>query len=313
MKNKLTDILKGVTSVVVLGSAVAFSTSAFAGGSSQTNLDPNDPVETHITVVEDLLIENTPIVESTPAVVGDEPDFVIEIGKNIEIYKKQTLLRPVNDKAGGEYDTGYYNRIAHQLYEDRIYIEDLDTEAGRRFPDSSNYYNENLKIEINEEKIKTYTDQAPGSSENYEIHRYGGWMDDSMFGVDLHKQDGEVYSRSYSYGERSDSNPKLKTYYQGHALGINKETDKRWRGVFNLRVVGDPGNPTVDLTIKGFNGDLNKQYNTKITHGEGEYFKNGYFKNSHVFGTFYGDKHQEVGGVFDNIENSIGSFGGAKQ
>lgn len=149
----------------------------------------------------------------------------------------------------------------------------------------------------------------------FTFQTYAGWLDDSAFGVELIEitaaSTTEIFA-GYSFGNSSGSNPD----------GTGMAT---WSGIVVLRERGgsmlqhgdvtididDLANPDVDISFT--HGRLNGLSSTSggydnMTLNLGTFESNdGYIK-----GSFYGDDHGEVGGIFDGT-NFVGAFGAKRQ
>ena len=149
----------------------------------------------------------------------------------------------------------------------------------------------------------------------------GGWLDDSFFGVSIGRAGGRVE------GVSLDGFEALYAFSLGDASGSNPMSGSAtWRG---LMVGRDDANPTATVTgrtelIYNF-GNNTLDVNMTNIRGPRTYadmtwddlavqdgrFSGGAGSNS-LSGTFYGDTHNEVGGVFER-NAIVGAFGATRQ
>ena len=146
---------------------------------------------------------------------------------------------------------------------------------------------------------------------------YAGWLDGSVFGhrrIEVTEgSNATVYFASYSFGKASGSNPTgtSRITWNGVAVGVNRSDELHLQGTATIDI-DDPDNPNVDVsiilreTITGF-GTPHSWDDLPLT--------NGAFSGSNGFeyieGSFYGDNHEEVGGIFRDL-NLYGAFGATK-
>ena len=147
----------------------------------------------------------------------------------------------------------------------------------------------------------------------FTFQTYAGWIDGSVFGIGLLSvtEGSNTTNRltSYSFGDASGSNP----------TAIGSETSAMWTGAVVLYRrneseivegsitvdIDDLSSPDVDATINlGF---ISSRYDNMP-------LMNGTFEeeNGQIRGSFYGDNHEEVGGVISTT-NDYGAFGATRQ
>ena len=152
---------------------------------------------------------------------------------------------------------------------------------------------------------------------------YGGWLTESVFGVDritvpISGGGTSFQIFPYSFGNNSGSNP----------TGTQRAV---WRGVAIARkIVGgalrqgdveididDFTSPNVDVSITNMLG-INRGSFAESKSFTNIPLNNGTFEmrdsDDYIHGSFYGSAHTEVGGVFrDENAGLVGAFGGTKQ
>ena len=152
----------------------------------------------------------------------------------------------------------------------------------------------------------------------FEFQSYGGWLANTVFAVRSETADSSgssdiSYLTAYSFGDASGSNPTASATWHGIMVGSDKQTGATIHA--DALVTWESSNPTVVDSI-GFENIRN------IDTGRGiagvstiDWFSipitDGIFENNEVKGSFYGDSHEEVGGVFDR-GNLFGAFGADK-
>lgn len=173
----------------------------------------------------------------------------------------------------------------------------------------------------------------PDSTSTHHSQNYLGWLDGSVFGVNIGKnfnQDNEGYLlSSYSFGNDSGSNP-TSIGQQGKE---GRETSATWNGIMvganRMRHVvqgdvvidiDDFSSPNIDVSFTGIL-NLNDTSDTisdmiwrNLTLTGGAFDNQGdtIAANGSIEGVFYGTDHEEVGGVFTR-NDIVGSFGGVRQ
>lgn len=149
---------------------------------------------------------------------------------------------------------------------------------------------------------------------------FGGWLEKSFFGVQL----GDV--RTTLQGDQSEFEG-IYAFSLGEMSGTNPVSGSAtWRGAMVGRDDANPaqtvtghaaltydfvGN-TVDLTMSQIRGS--QTYADMTWQGlavSGGQFGSGSDSNS-LEGTFYGDNHEEVGGIFEQNQ-IVGAFGASRQ
>ena len=146
---------------------------------------------------------------------------------------------------------------------------------------------------------------------------YAGWLDHNFFGVKRERYQGrDIYGTvqgledviAASVGTASGSNPMMgSAEWMGLVVALDRTApDQVVQGEAALTY--DFGDNTLDALFSNLRGS--RSYNDLswtdlvVTNGR---FSQGSGANS-INGTFYGDEHEEVGGVFER-SNLIGAFG----
>ena len=160
----------------------------------------------------------------------------------------------------------------------------------------------------------------------FTFQTYAGWLDGSVFGVEFLSVTENTTATNrlihFSFGNDSDTNP----------TAIGSETSARWTGVAvgldrtesffhqgDVTVdINDFSNPDVDVAISNFKTSLVSARGPGETRSWTDLtLDNGTFEQSsasglYIRGSFYGDGHEEVGGVF-SYTNFYGAFGATRQ
>ena len=149
------------------------------------------------------------------------------------------------------------------------------------------------------------------------VHRsYGGWLEHSAFTIRLegfkHAASGlnDLYYVSHSFGKSSARNPGTSATWEGVMVGTTKDYSHIVQGDATIEYAMDTPN-AVSITfdnIKNFN--TNTDAATTRIDWPSVPLENGVFRavDESVRGHFYGNNHEEVGGVFDK-NRIVGSFG----
>ena len=150
---------------------------------------------------------------------------------------------------------------------------------------------------------------------------YGGWLDHHFFGVKQTRYQGrDAYGSvegledliAFSGGGASGSNPMTgSAEWNGLVLAVDATAPTQPVNG-NATMTYDFGDNTLDVLFSNLRGaraygDLSW---TDLAVANGR-FSQGSGANS-INGTFYGDGHEEVGGVFER-SNLIGGFGASRQ
>ena len=161
--------------------------------------------------------------------------------------------------------------------------------------------------------------RAPDEDEDWSLDYrvYGGWLSKNFFGVERGRWRGRAIYGSieglealiaYSAGEASGSNPVTgSAEWTGLVVALDRTApDASVQGKAALAY--DFGGNTLDVLFSNLRGartygDLSWT-DLAVTHGR---FSHGSGANS-INGTFYGNEHEEVGGVFER-SNLVGAFG----
>ena len=148
---------------------------------------------------------------------------------------------------------------------------------------------------------------------------YGGWLSKTFFGVEHGRWKGRAQYGSieglealiaYSVGDATGSNPTGSAEWTGLVVALDRTApDQAVQG--NATLTYDFDRSILDVLFSNFRGsgtyeDLSWD-DLAVNNG---LFSQGSGANS-IDGTFYGDAHEEVGGVFER-NNLVGAFG-AKQ
>ena len=153
---------------------------------------------------------------------------------------------------------------------------------------------------------------------------YGGWLTNSVFGVELLDvtESATTTNRftSFSFGNDSGSRPTGASAFQytGVMVGTDTTTGDIIHGDATVQYFTSSANVLHDITFSGVknlnNGnDVTFGAVTRLNFQNIPLDNNGSFAstNGNIKGAFYGDNHDEVGGIFSR-DNIIGAFGGAK-
>lgn len=169
---------------------------------------------------------------------------------------------------------------------------------------------------INGVQLREFRDRNEENDYFTDFTAYGAWLTDSAFYVTLQNDDNETeVIRGQSFGDASRTNPA--SALSGTAT---------WRGAMVARdatnatvpITGrteltyDFGGNTLDVLMSQIRGsrayaDLTWE-DLAVTEGQ---FSQGSGADS-IRGTFYGDDHEEVGGIFER-SNLVGAFGATRQ
>lgn len=153
-----------------------------------------------------------------------------------------------------------------------------------------------------------------------EHQSYGGWLLRNAFTIRLEKftdtatgDDEGVFLLAHSFGKSSASNPNASTTWKGVMVGATREHNHIVQGDATVEFVMDsPDSVSVTFeNIKNFN--TNDDAETTRIAWPSIPLENGVFTavNKSVEGRFYGDTHEEAGGVF-NMDGIVGAFGAGK-
>lgn len=152
------------------------------------------------------------------------------------------------------------------------------------------------------------------------FQNYAGWLDGSVFGtrrIEITEgSDTTIYYSSHSFGKASGSNPTgtgMATW-SGVVTGINRIDSSHFPFQGTVTVdIDDLANPNVDVSIS--TRELPGGSATSLAWDDIS-LTNGIFEDTdghqYIKGVFYGDGHEEVGGVFRD-SNLYGAFGATKQ
>lgn len=160
---------------------------------------------------------------------------------------------------------------------------------------------------------------------------YGGWLAGSAFGVieDYTPASGGDYSiiHGFSLGNTPSTNPRGRgrAEWRGLMIGL-KDVNRNVVQGDAIIDIDDLNRPSVDVffsNIKDLVTGDDVTWNNFETFGWNDLvIRNGYFNSGDfIEGSFYGENHQEVGGVFhtdngdETTENDgiTGAFGGVRQ
>ena len=154
----------------------------------------------------------------------------------------------------------------------------------------------------------------------YEHQGYGGWLANSIFIVQQNAVVGSnMFSTfsAYSFGKANTNNPNATATWNGVMVGTEKVAGDIIQGDARIKFdMNTPSSVAVDfMNIKNFsnNGDAKSRdmnwNSVPLTSGT---FTSEAEMTGFISGRFYGDKHEEVGGIFDR-GSIIGAFGGVKR
>ena len=182
-------------------------------------------------------------------------------------------------------------------------------------------FNSQYSIVMTDETIPLLQAQAAGRIEGVgrlEFQSYGGWLQNSVFVIERQSamRGGEMVTRlaSYSFGEAAGTNPTgtSSATWGGVMIGVHSNTNHLVQGVAEIEILDlSLSSNFVDVT---FSNVKNLHTGTAIdTFGWANLpLTDGGFstssQNGSISGNFYGDGHEEVGGIFDR-NDIIGAFG----
>ena len=182
-------------------------------------------------------------------------------------------------------------------------------------------FNSQYSIVMTDETIPLLQAQAAGRIEGVgrlEFQSYGGWLQDSVFVIERQSamRGGEMVTRlaSYSFGDAAETNPTGtgSATWRGVMIGVHSNTNHLVQGVAEIEIFNlSLSNNFADVT---FNSVKNLHNGAAIdTFGWANLpLMDGGFgtssQNGSISGNFYGDGHEEVGGIFDR-NDIIGAFG----
>lgn len=173
---------------------------------------------------------------------------------------------------------------------------------------------------------------SSGGSTPFRFQSYGGWLKNSVFAVQTltlgHTGNESVLLTSYSFGDTSGRNPAGagELQWNGVVVGRDKGTDDVIHGV--VEVVYNLNTPNLldSVVFRDVKNLTNQDDNgSNVTFGNNNKtnlsfpmipLTNGSFESTDstdgdIKGAFYGENHEEVGGIFDG-HNIIGAFGATK-
>ena len=146
---------------------------------------------------------------------------------------------------------------------------------------------------------------------------YGGWLDGNVFGFRrievIEGSDRAVYFASYSFGKANGSDPSGMgpATWSGVAVGIRRNDRIPIQGTATIDI-DDLDAPDVDVSfsfreLPGGTTTADRWDNLSLNNGT---FTDGISTGGgrYIEGTFYGDNHEEVGGIFRTL-NLYGAFG----
>ena len=170
---------------------------------------------------------------------------------------------------------------------------------------------------------QAYARQSDGTQLTFQT--YGGWLADSVFGVELLDvtESGTPTSlfASFSFGKEAGSNPtgSGEVHWDGVMVGALIGTRDIVQGdarvTVNFRLTSNDGTIGFD-NIKNLNtgADVSDIGPHPFNWTAGVFATSGASRGSFTLleGSFYGDNHEEIGGVFSTTDLH-GSFGATKQ
>ena len=152
---------------------------------------------------------------------------------------------------------------------------------------------------------------------------YGGWVTASVFGVEsLGVTEGATTTErfaSFSFGNNTGRNPSANARWDGVMVGADKSDGDIIQGEATIQWDKDTPNAVGGLfnNIKNLTDGGN--YSTTLITWKSIPLTSGAFTSADAFlitngsisGNFYGDGHEEVGGIFET-NDLIGAFGAKK-
>ena len=155
----------------------------------------------------------------------------------------------------------------------------------------------------------------------YEFLNYAGWLANSAFAFQWElatlqgsSVDNISWLTTYSLGVATGTKPSGsgEAIYLGAMVGLDVEGATIVQGSANLVVDLDASNINVTLSqIKNLEtgNDVANMVWSGIPLNSGAFNSN---TNGSIQGNFYGDRHEEVGGIFDK-DDILGAFGATRQ
>ena len=186
-------------------------------------------------------------------------------------------------------------------------------------------YNDQYSFVMIDGRIPLVQVQAAGRLNNnrFEYQGYGGWMDDSVFVIQ--RQEGTLMGQpgsflsAYSFGNAEGTNPTgtSAAEWDGVMIGVNSSTNHIVQGDAEVEIRDFSSQSLVAFVeftnIRNLNTGAivtNMGWaNLTLTNGN---FSHQDSMTGSIEGTFYGQTHDEVGGIFDR-NDIIGAFGAIKQ
>ena len=165
---------------------------------------------------------------------------------------------------------------------------------------------------------------SPSGDVILQYQSYGGWLEDSVFAFQAERLEGEdtaILLTSYSFGDRSGSRPSSQGSFRWSGVVIGTSTGAETRHVIHgdAEVVytttdANALDSIAFSNVKNLNngqavGSMDLEFqNVPLT-------ENGSFELSNsagdIEGVFYGDGHEEVGGIF-HTDTYVGAFGATR-
>ena len=176
-------------------------------------------------------------------------------------------------------------------------------------------------IQLFRASVDAIDEDYGGNPTEVVILEYGGWMDHSLFRVEVRPETYaggssviEVSGWGFAFGDAPKTNPDTGPFaWNGVMVGRNSDIDSSQ--VSNV-VQGDAavsaelfqeGDMSVDVTFSNIK-DLNSGSSLADIAWTDLSVVDGTFESSTIAGSFFGPQHEEVAGVFEE-SNVLGAFG----
>ncbi|MCY4052314.1 MAG: hypothetical protein OXE98_00370 [Hyphomicrobiales bacterium] len=164
--------------------------------------------------------------------------------------------------------------------------------------------------------------QVSNRNISFQFQSYVGWLENSLFGVESRISIAELGTgirfTSYSFGNSVETNPTSDATWNGVMIGANQLTDNILHGDATITFSFQETNVDIDfMSIRDL--DAGVDFSTTSMSWEDIEVIDGSFatdpnvntSTGTIKGAFYGNSHEEVGGIFER-NYIIGSFGGVR-
>lgn len=186
-------------------------------------------------------------------------------------------------------------------------------------------YNERYSLVMIDGGVTLWQGLAAGRLRgvSFQFQGYGGWLDNSVFAIRSETAtdgtDTLTWLTSHSFGDNSGSNPTGGSVLQwtGVMVGANAETGHVIHGDATIEYATSTASVLNNITFSNVKnldsrGDVTFDGVNRLQF-QNIPLNNGVFESASgdIKGSFYGDNHEEVGGIFDN-NSIIGAFGATR-